>query len=63
MRKAAPSSSMLALYEGQRCIGHLIVRGKSGFEAYDIEDRSLGVYPSQRGGHAGGAQADPRRPR
>jgi hypothetical protein len=36
------------LYDGQRCIGHIIARGKTGFEAFDVNDRSLGLYPSQR---------------
>jgi hypothetical protein len=34
----------VAVYSGQRCAGHLISRGKAGVEAFDREDRSLGVF-------------------
>ena len=39
---------MVAVYDGQRCIGHVLGRGKSGFEALDADNVSLGVFPSQR---------------
>jgi hypothetical protein len=29
------------------CRGHVLARGKLGFEAFDIDDRSLGVFPTQ----------------
>jgi hypothetical protein len=38
---------MPAIYDGRECIGHLYLRGKLGVEAYDSDDRSLGVYPNQ----------------
>jgi hypothetical protein len=38
----------LAVFDGQTCIGHLLSRGKAGFEAYDRDDRSLGIYPDQK---------------
>jgi hypothetical protein len=38
----------LALYDGQRCLGHLLPRGKLGVEAYDADDRSLGLFPDQK---------------
>jgi hypothetical protein len=38
----------LAVYAGQTCIGHLLSRGKVGIEAYDRDDRSLGIYPDQK---------------
>jgi hypothetical protein len=28
--------------------GHVIARGRAGFEAFDAEDASLGLFPSQR---------------
>jgi hypothetical protein len=37
--------SMLAVYDGRTCIGHLLMRGKAGVEAFDADDRSLGLYP------------------
>jgi hypothetical protein len=42
------SSPMLAVYAGQRCLGHLLHRGRIGWEAFDHEDCSRGIFPSQR---------------
>jgi hypothetical protein len=39
---------LLSAYDGQRCIGFVCSRGKLGFEAFDSEERSLGVYGTQR---------------
>jgi hypothetical protein len=39
---------MVAVYDGQRCLGHVLGRGKGGFEAFDVDNRSLGIFPSQR---------------
>jgi hypothetical protein len=41
-------SSWLAVTDGQQCIGHILHRGKSGVEAFDVDDRSLGLYPTQK---------------
>jgi hypothetical protein len=35
-----------SVYDGRQCIGHLISRGKLGVEAFDVENRSLGIFPS-----------------
>jgi len=35
-----------AVYDGQRCIGHLLSRGRLGVEAFDADDRSLGIFPT-----------------
>jgi hypothetical protein len=45
--KAMPATGMLSVYDGRQCIGHLIRRGKCGVEAFDLDDRSLGVFASQ----------------
>ena len=45
---AARSSPLLSAYEGQRCFGFVCSRGKLGFEAFDSEERSLGIYTTQR---------------
>jgi hypothetical protein len=29
------------------CIGHIMVRGKLGFESFDADDRSLGIFPDE----------------
>ena len=38
----------LSIYDGQRCVGHLIPRGRLGFEAYDAHDKSIGIYPDMK---------------
>jgi hypothetical protein len=40
--------SWCSLYDGQRCLGFILNRGKTGYEAYDTDDRSIGLFPSQR---------------
>ena len=40
-----PPSGWCALYSGQTCLGHLLSRGRAGAEAFDRNDRSLGVFP------------------
>lgn len=39
---------MLTVYAGRTCVGFILARGKAGFEAFDAEQRSLGIYPTQR---------------
>ena len=43
-----PPSGWRALYSGQTCLGHLLSRGKAGTEAFDRNDRSLGIFPDQK---------------
>jgi hypothetical protein len=42
---AAPS--MLAVYDGQTCVGFILARGRVGFEGFDAGERSLGVFETQ----------------
>jgi hypothetical protein len=42
---AAPLSYV---YDGRECRGFVLARGRLGFEAFDSEERSLGVYGTQR---------------
>jgi hypothetical protein len=36
------------VYDGRRCLGFLMSRGKAGVEAFDAADRSLGIFPDQK---------------
>jgi hypothetical protein len=36
------------VYDGRACFGFVVSRGRAGFEAFDSEERSLGVYGTQR---------------
>jgi hypothetical protein len=37
----------LAVTDGRVCIGHILHRGKSGVEAFDVDDRSIGRFENQ----------------
>jgi hypothetical protein len=39
--------SLLAVYDGQRCLGFILSRNKLGWEAFADDDRSLGFFPDQ----------------
>jgi hypothetical protein len=42
-------SPMSYVYDdGRQCLGFIMARGKLGFEAIDRDDRSLGMFPSER---------------
>jgi hypothetical protein len=46
--KLGARNSWVSVYDGQRCLGHIISRGRDGYEAFDVDDRSVGLYPNQR---------------
>jgi hypothetical protein len=43
----AASATMVFVYDGRRCIGFVLNRGRRGFEAFDCDERSLGVFETQ----------------
>jgi len=48
-REASPQPSQLqTVYDGRTCIGHIVTRVRTGFEAFDRADRSLGIFTSAR---------------
>jgi hypothetical protein len=42
-----PEPEMICVFDGRRCIGHVLRRGPREYEAFDSHDVSLGVYPSK----------------
>jgi hypothetical protein len=40
--------SFATVYDGKRALGFLLPRGRAGVAAFDIEERSLGVFPDQK---------------
>jgi hypothetical protein len=40
-------ATLLSVYDGQQCCGFLIRRPRRGAEAFDREERSLGLFPSE----------------
>ena len=47
MNRPQAPTAMLSVYAGQRCLGHIIAFGKPGFEAFDVDNKSLGIFPSE----------------
>jgi hypothetical protein len=46
---SAPTTApMLSVYSGRDCVGFILARGKLGFECFDAEQHSLGIFPTQR---------------
>jgi hypothetical protein len=51
-------SCLATVYDSQTCcIGFLLSRGKTGYEAYDIADKSLGVFASTKAAAAAVSEA------
>jgi hypothetical protein len=36
------------VYDGRRCVGFILDRGKTGFEAFDQDDKSLGFFSTTK---------------
>ena len=47
-RERNTQAAFASIYDGRRCVGHLISRGPKGFEAFDADDRSIGTFESQK---------------
>jgi hypothetical protein len=45
----SPLSHRLAIYAGQTCLRHVISRGPGEFEAFDSDDKSIGLFETQAG--------------
>jgi hypothetical protein len=45
--KSSHAAPMVSVYDGRQCVGFILARGKSGFEAFDCDERSVGLYPTQ----------------
>jgi len=41
-------SPLAYVYDGRECLDFVLSRGRADFEAFDSEERSLGVYGTQR---------------
>jgi hypothetical protein len=48
MKATAPLAPLSFVYDGRDCLGFILARGKLGFEAMDRDERSLGVFQTQR---------------
>jgi hypothetical protein len=43
-----PTPSLLSVYSGQQCLGHLLNRGPQGWESFDANDKSRGVFATMQ---------------
>jgi hypothetical protein len=39
---------MISVYDGRSCVGFILSRGRAGYEVFNRDERSLGIYPTQR---------------
>jgi len=39
---------LVSVYDRSRIIGFILNRGRGGFEAFDAEEGTLGLYPSMK---------------
>jgi hypothetical protein len=40
--------ALVSVYAGQCCRGFILARGAAGFEAFSADEKSLGVFRTQR---------------
>jgi hypothetical protein len=40
--------TLLAVFDGRECAGFILARGVSGWEAFSADQKSLGLFPTQR---------------
>jgi hypothetical protein len=40
--------AIVAVYSGKICLGFVLTRGAAGFEAFSADEKSLGLFPTQR---------------
>jgi hypothetical protein len=57
--QAVIGATMFAVYDGRICIGFILPRGTTGFEAFTLEEKSLGLFKSE--GKAANAIEEARR--
>lgn len=46
--KSRFSDQWLSVYDGARCLGHVLSRGPKGVEAFDQNDNSIGTFPTTK---------------
>ena len=48
-RTAERGGAMASVYDGRSCVGFVLARGRSGFEAFDAAEHSLGMFETRHG--------------
>jgi hypothetical protein len=55
------TSPLLSVYAGRECVGFILARGKLGFEAFTADQKTVGLFKTQR--EAAAALPDPEKAR
>jgi hypothetical protein len=42
------TTALLSVYDGRHCLGFVLPRGKLGFEAFDCDEQSKGLFTTQQ---------------
>ena len=45
---SATTALLISVFDGRQCLGHVLGRGRAGFEAFSGEDVSLGLFANQK---------------
>ena len=45
-RQPGERRAFFYVHNGKECVGHVIGRGPEGFQAYDRNDKPVGLYPT-----------------
>jgi hypothetical protein len=43
-----PASNLVSVYDGTTCLGHMLRKPRIGYEAYNRDDKPIGLFNSQR---------------
>jgi hypothetical protein len=46
--KTFSTNTPLSVYDGRQCIGFILPGGKVGFEAFDYDEQSTGLFRTQQ---------------
>jgi hypothetical protein len=47
MSAPKPLTPLAYVYDGRQCLGHVLARGRLGYELFDRDEKSLGIFKTQ----------------
>jgi hypothetical protein len=48
VRSSDKSSAAMSVYDGRCCIGFIITHGRTGYESFDVDQHSVGLFSNER---------------
>jgi len=42
--RTSTASPLSYVYDGKKCVGHVLARGRAGYEAFTVDEHSLGLF-------------------